>query len=54
MNKISHQIVPVMLCGVSGAKLWPLSRLGFPKEFLVLSGMASLFQLAILQKPKKN
>jgi mannose-1-phosphate guanylyltransferase / mannose-6-phosphate isomerase len=47
MNKISHQIVPVILCGGSGTRLWPLSRGGFPKQFLVLSGTTSLFQQAI-------
>ena len=47
MNKISHQIVPVILCGGSGTRLWPLSRAGFPKQFLVLSGKTSLFQQAI-------
>jgi mannose-1-phosphate guanylyltransferase/mannose-6-phosphate isomerase len=47
MNKISHQIVPVILCGGSGTRLWPLSRAGFPKQFLVLSGTTTLFQQAI-------
>ena len=47
MNKISQQIVPVILCGGSGTRLWPLSRAGFPKQFLVLSGTTSLFQQAI-------
>ena len=47
MNKTPHQIVPVILCGGSGTRLWPLSRTGFPKQFLVLSGTASLFQQAI-------
>jgi mannose-1-phosphate guanylyltransferase/mannose-6-phosphate isomerase len=47
MNKIPHQIVPVILCGGSGTRLWPLSRAGFPKQFLVLSGTTSLFQQAI-------
>jgi mannose-1-phosphate guanylyltransferase / mannose-6-phosphate isomerase len=36
----------VILCGGSGTRLWPLSRAGFPKQFLVLSGTHSLFQLA--------
>ncbi len=40
-------VVPVILCGGSGTRLWPLSRAGFPKQFLVLSGTASLFQQAI-------
>jgi mannose-1-phosphate guanylyltransferase/mannose-6-phosphate isomerase len=47
MNKHPHQIVPVILCGGSGTRLWPLSRAGFPKQFLVLSGTTSLFQQAI-------
>jgi len=41
---------PVILCGGSGTRLWPLSRSGFPKQFLVLSGddsSRSLFQEAI-------
>lgn len=39
--------VPVVLCGGSGTRLWPLSRNGFPKQFLVLHGNQSLFQLAV-------
>ena len=44
------QIIPVILCGGSGTRLWPLSRAGFPKQFLVLSADGSnqsLFQQAI-------
>ena len=44
------QVLPVILCGGSGTRLWPLSRSGFPKQFLVLSGddsKKSLFQQAI-------
>jgi mannose-1-phosphate guanylyltransferase / mannose-6-phosphate isomerase len=40
---------PVVLCGGSGTRLWPLSRAGFPKQFLVLSGSDSLFQQALLR-----
>lgn len=40
------QAIPVILCGGSGTRLWPLSRAGFPKQFLVLSGTHSLYQLA--------
>lgn len=43
-------VIPVILCGGSGTRLWPLSRAGFPKQFLVLSGSGSnqsLFQEAI-------
>ena len=40
-------VTPVILCGGSGTRLWPLSRAGFPKQFLVLSGTTSLFQQAV-------
>ena len=38
-------IQPVILCGGSGTRLWPLSRAGFPKQFLCLTGNETLFQL---------
>lgn len=38
--------VPVILCGGSGTRLWPLSRTAFPKQFLCLSGKETLFQQA--------
>ncbi len=40
---------PVILCGGSGTRLWPLSRTGFPKQFLCLTGKESLFQQAALR-----
>jgi mannose-1-phosphate guanylyltransferase/mannose-6-phosphate isomerase len=40
------QVTPVILCGGSGTRLWPLSRTGFPKQFLCLTGTDSLFQQA--------
>jgi len=39
-------VTPVVLCGGSGTRLWPLSRAGFPKQFLSLTGQTSLFQEA--------
>jgi mannose-1-phosphate guanylyltransferase / mannose-6-phosphate isomerase len=39
-------ITPVILCCGSGIRLWSLSRAGFPKEFLSLTGNESLFQQA--------
>jgi mannose-1-phosphate guanylyltransferase/mannose-6-phosphate isomerase len=44
-----HHIQPVILCGGSGTRLWPLSRSGFPKQFLCLTGDKSLFQQATLR-----
>ncbi|AVG14641.1 MULTISPECIES: mannose-1-phosphate guanylyltransferase/mannose-6-phosphate isomerase [Chromobacteriaceae] len=43
------KITPVILCGGSGTRLWPLSRSGFPKQFLSLTGNESLFQQATLR-----
>ena len=42
-----NNIQPVILCGGSGSRLWPLSRAGLPKQFLCLTGSASLFQLTV-------
>ncbi len=44
---MSISIQPVILCGGSGTRLWPLSRAGFPKQFLSLTGDESLFQQAV-------
>ncbi|NGM46000.1 mannose-1-phosphate guanylyltransferase/mannose-6-phosphate isomerase [Rhodobacter sp. SGA-6-6] len=37
-------ITPVLLCGGSGTRLWPLSRKSYPKQFAALVGEQSLFQ----------
>ncbi|MDZ4350101.1 MAG: mannose-1-phosphate guanylyltransferase/mannose-6-phosphate isomerase [Xanthomonadaceae bacterium] len=37
-------LVPVILCGGSGTRLWPLSREAHPKQFLPLLGNHSLLQ----------
>ena len=47
---VTSKVLPVILCGGSGTRLWPLSRPGFPKQFLDLAGdgsQQSLFQQAI-------
>ena len=36
-------IHPVILCGGSGTRLWPLSRKSYPKQFVPLTGEQSLF-----------
>ncbi|NVO25753.1 mannose-1-phosphate guanylyltransferase/mannose-6-phosphate isomerase [Donghicola mangrovi] len=40
----SKFIYPVLLCGGSGTRLWPLSRKSYPKQFARLTGEESLFQ----------
>jgi mannose-1-phosphate guanylyltransferase/mannose-6-phosphate isomerase len=40
-------IRPVILCGGSGTRLWPLSRKAFPKQFIPLLGDKSLLQLTL-------
>ena len=47
MSKTPISICPVIMAGGSGTRLWPLSRAGFPKQFLALSGEATLFQQAV-------
>ena len=43
-------VQPVIMAGGSGTRLWPLSRAGYPKQFLVLGGgKTSLFQQAVLR-----
>jgi len=34
----SPELIPVILCGGSGTRLWPLSRESYPKQFLALYG----------------
>jgi mannose-1-phosphate guanylyltransferase/mannose-6-phosphate isomerase len=42
-------IIPVVLCGGSGTRLWPLSRRDFPKQFHAMLGEHTLFQQALLR-----
>ncbi len=41
------KITPVVLCGGSGTRLWPLSRKSFPKQFVPLIDNKSLLQLTL-------
>ncbi len=41
---MSETLVPVILSGGSGTRLWPLSRSGHPKQFLALDGERSMLQ----------
>lgn len=44
---MQNQIHPVILCGGSGTRLWPLSRKQLPKPFLPLTGAQTLFEQAV-------
>ena len=41
---MSAQIVPVIMCGGAGTRLWPVSRESMPKQFVSLVGPTSTFQ----------
>ncbi|RWR44273.1 mannose-1-phosphate guanylyltransferase/mannose-6-phosphate isomerase [Sinirhodobacter ferrireducens] len=43
------KITPVILCGGSGTRLWPLSRKSYPKQFVPLVGNQTLFQSSVLR-----
>ena len=38
------QIIPVIMCGGAGTRLWPVSRESMPKQFVALVGQGSTFQ----------
>jgi mannose-1-phosphate guanylyltransferase/mannose-6-phosphate isomerase len=42
-------LTPVILCGGAGTRLWPLSREGFPKQLLALTGPHTLLQQTVLR-----
>ena len=41
------KITPIILSGGVGARLWPISRKSFPKQFSTLIGERSLFQQSV-------
>src|SRR5262249_62220356 len=44
-----QRIHPVVLCGGSGTRLWPLSRALYPKQLLALASPRTLLQETILR-----
>jgi len=46
---MSALLLPVILCGGSGTRMWPLSRETYPKQFLPLVGQGSLLQDTVLR-----
>lgn len=45
------RILPVILSGGSGTRLWPVSRAGYPKQFQELCGEGSLLQQTAARLP---
>jgi mannose-1-phosphate guanylyltransferase/mannose-6-phosphate isomerase len=46
---VNETLVPVILSGGSGTRLWPLSRAAHPKQFLALDGEHSMLQATWLR-----
>jgi mannose-1-phosphate guanylyltransferase / mannose-6-phosphate isomerase len=46
-HEAAVQVLPVIMAGGSGTRLWPLSRASHPKQFLNFVGDDSLFQQAV-------
>ncbi len=51
--ELENMILPVIMAGGSGTRLWPLSRKAYPKQFLKLTGQHTLLQQTLLRlKPE--
>src|ERR687895_206023 len=46
---MTGRIIPLIMCGGAGTRLWPSSREGRPKQFLQLFGPRSTFQDTVLR-----
>lgn len=46
---MTNKVIPVILSGGSGSRLWPLSRADYPKQYLSLNTDHSMFQETILR-----
>ena len=44
---VNKKIIPIILCGGSGSRLWPVSRTSYPKQFL---SFISNYQKSLLQR----
>ena len=49
MSQNNSKLVPIILCGGVGSRLWPLSREQYPKQLLTLNGEFSLLQSTLLR-----
>src|SRR6185312_7097763 len=50
-RSISTMLIPLILSGGSGTRLWPVSRRNLPKQFLSLAGHGTLFQQTVALEP---
>jgi mannose-1-phosphate guanylyltransferase len=50
----ANNIIPVIMCGGSGTRLWPLSRAQFPKQFLPLVNDTSMLQDTLDRLPSRH
>src|ERR1700742_1215811 len=48
-GSMDRRIVPLIMCGGAGTRLWPASREVHPKQFLPLFGARSTFQNTLLR-----
>ena len=48
-QKPRHDVLPVILAGGSGTRLWPLSRALHPKQYLAFDSKETLFQQAVMR-----
>jgi mannose-1-phosphate guanylyltransferase/mannose-6-phosphate isomerase len=46
---VNKRIIPLVMCGGAGTRLWPSSREGRPKQFLPLFGKRSTFQDTLIR-----
>src|SRR6201990_2147387 len=46
---MARRIIPLIMCGGAGTRLWPASREVHPKQFLSLFGTRSTFQETLLR-----
>ncbi len=47
MRPLSPSVVPIILCGGGGERLWPLSRASLPKHLVRLRGRPSLLEQTV-------
>jgi mannose-1-phosphate guanylyltransferase/mannose-6-phosphate isomerase len=51
---MTAKIIPVIICGGAGTRLWPVSRESMPKQFVPLVGAQSTFQQILTQVSDRN